>query len=128
MRGKNFKVGMLGAFLSLAAFTVQEADARGGGRGGGGGGRGGGGGFSRGGGGGGGFRGGGSSSMGRGGGFSRGGFSGGGGRGGGSFGGSGCRGSGQVAVTTTSIPAISMSAMATVIGATAAGMVGAIIR
>src|SRR3954470_23618573 len=82
MRGKTFQIAMLSAFVSLAAFTVQEADARGG-RGGGGGGRGGGGGgFSRGGGGGGGFsRGGGgggysrggSTSMGRGGSFNRGG-------------------------------------------------------
>src|SRR3954471_14924676 len=56
MRGKTFQIAMLSAFVSLAAFTVQEADARGG-RGGGGGGRGGGGGgFRRGGGGGRGFR------------------------------------------------------------------------
>src|SRR5678815_3678470 len=65
MRGKAFNIAMLSAFISLAAFTVQEVEARGG-RGGGGGGRGGGG-FSRGG----------SSSMSRGGGggFSRGGSS-----------------------------------------------------
>ena len=62
MRGIISSVAMLSAFVSLAAFVVQEADARGG-RGGGGGGRGGGG-FSRGG----------SSSMSRGGGgMSRGG-------------------------------------------------------
>src|SRR3954454_22566659 len=66
MRGQTFRIAMLSAFVSLAAFTIQEADARGG-RGGGGGGRGGGGGFSRGGGGGGGF------SRGGGGGFNRGG-------------------------------------------------------
>src|SRR3982750_136378 len=66
MRGRLFSFAMLSAFVSLAAFTVQEAEARGGrgGGGGGGGGRGGGG-FSRGG----------SSSMSRGGGggYSRGG-------------------------------------------------------
>src|SRR3954468_6795365 len=73
MRGRFYRIAMLSAFVSLAAFTVQEADARGG-RGGGGGGRGGGGGgFSRGGGGGGGFSRGGSTSMSRGGGFNRGG-------------------------------------------------------
>src|SRR3954468_6055009 len=56
MRGRFYRIAMLSAFVSLAAFTVQEADARGG-RGGGGGGRGGGGGgFRRGGGGGGGRR------------------------------------------------------------------------
>jgi len=54
MRGKTFHLAMMTALVGLAAFTVQEADARGGGRGGGGGGRGGGGGMSRGGGGGGG--------------------------------------------------------------------------
>ena len=37
MRGKIFSIAMLSAFVSLAAFTVQEAEARGGGRGGGGG-------------------------------------------------------------------------------------------
>ncbi len=42
MRGKIGTLAMLGAFVSLAAFVVQEAEARGG-RGGGGGGRGGGG-------------------------------------------------------------------------------------
>src|SRR3954470_15749828 len=52
MRSKLYRLAMLSAFVSLAAFTIQEAGARGG-RGGGGGGRGGGGGFSRGGGGGG---------------------------------------------------------------------------
>src|SRR3954465_2386306 len=68
MRSKLYRLAMLSAFVSLAAFTIQEAGARGGrGGGGGGGGRGGGGGFSRGGGGGGGF------SRGGGGGFSRGG-------------------------------------------------------
>ena len=82
MRGRIFSLAMLGAFVSLAAYTVQEAEARGG-RGGGGGGRGGGG-FSRGG----------SSSMSRGGGgsFNRGGgsFN----RGGGSFNRGGGGGSG----------------------------------
>src|SRR6476646_2750264 len=82
MRGRFHRIAMLGAFLSLAAFTVSEADARGGGRGGGGGRRGGGGmsrgggGMSRGGGGyggGGGFSRGGSSSMSRGGSYGRGG-------------------------------------------------------
>ena len=48
MRRTIFRAGLLAAFISLAAFTVQEADARGGRGGGGGGGRGGGG-FSRGG-------------------------------------------------------------------------------
>src|SRR3982751_1689663 len=75
MRGQTFRIAMLSAFVSLAAFTIQEADARGG-RGGARGGRGGGGGFSRGGGGGGGF------SRGGGGGFSRGGGGGGFNRGG----------------------------------------------
>ena len=42
MRGTISRIAMLSAFVSLAAFVVQEADARGG-RGGGGGGRGGGG-------------------------------------------------------------------------------------
>ena len=62
MRGTFSRVAMAGAFFSIAAFAVQEVDARGGGRGGGargggstsmsrGGGGGGGGGFSRGGGG-----------------------------------------------------------------------------
>ena len=60
MRGIISSVAMLSAFVSLTAFVVQEADARGGGRGGGGGGGRGGGGFSRGG----------SSSMSRGGGGS----------------------------------------------------------
>src|SRR3954471_8980121 len=55
MRSKLYRLAMLSAFVSLAAFTIQEAGARGGRGGGGGGGRGGGGGFSRGGGGGGGF-------------------------------------------------------------------------
>ena len=36
MRGKTFHIAMMSAFLGLAAFTIQEADARGG-RGGGGG-------------------------------------------------------------------------------------------
>ena len=31
MHGKTFRIAMLSAFVSLAAFTVQEADARGGG-------------------------------------------------------------------------------------------------
>ena len=48
MRGKIHSLAMLSAFVSLAAFMVQEVDARGGRGGGGGGGRGGGG-FSRGG-------------------------------------------------------------------------------
>jgi len=44
MRKRLYRIAMLSAFVSLAAFTIQEADARGGGRGGGGGGgRGGGG-------------------------------------------------------------------------------------
>ena len=49
MRGKIGALAMLSAFVSLAAFMVQEVDARGGRGGGGGGGGRGGGGFSRGG-------------------------------------------------------------------------------